>query len=248
MGFSKQIILSALCCVSLACGPNALPEPEGLTSLAKGSSGALKVEMFSASTLVAGKNTVFYRVTKEGSLVDSAQLEQRPEHACPLHDPSLAPNADGLWEGTLIFPSAGAAGFGLDVRMKPEDTAQRLDLGVLDIGDSPLAKLLTHDGENLLIAVSFPSEPHVGKNDVEVTAHLEHGSMGYMPADDVVFRLTTHMPTMGHGASGNVSPTRAEDGVYRGTAVFSMSGDWMLMLDVSMHGEALGKLELSYSL
>lgn len=248
MASSRHLIMSALCCALLACGPGALQEPEGLTSLAKASSGELNVEMFSAGALVAGKNTVFYRVTNEGALVDSAQLEQRPEYACPLHDPSLQPNADGLWEGLVIFPSAGAAGFGLDVRVKPEDTAQRLDLGVLDIGDSPLAKLLTHDGENLLIAVSFPAAPHVGKNEVEVSAHLEHGAMGYLPAEEVVFRLNTHMPTMGHGASGNVSPTRAEPGVYRGTAVFSMSGDWLLMLDVSMHGEALGKLELSYSL
>jgi hypothetical protein len=225
-------MVGALCCALVACGPSALPEPEGLTSLAKVSSGELKVEMFSGSALVAGKNTVFYRVTNEGSVVDSAQLEQRPEHACPLHDPS-APNADGLWEGTLIFPSPGSAGFALDVRMKPEDAAQRLELGVLDIGDSPLAKLLTHDGQNVLIAVSFPAEPHVGKNAVEVTAHLEHGGMGYMPADDVEFRLVTQMPSMGHGASGNVSPARSENGVYRGPAVFSMAGEWMLMLSSS---------------
>lgn len=248
MGSSRKLIISALCSALLACGPAAMTEPMGLTSLAKASSGGLKVEMFSNSPLVAGKNQVFYRVSEQGAVVDSAQLAQRPEHSCPLHDPSLAPNADGLWEGTLIFPSAGSAGFGLDVKLKPEDMAQRIDLGVLTVGDSPLAKLLTHDGENVLIAVSFPAAPHVGQNAIEVTAHMEHEGMGYMPADDVVFKLTTNMPAMGHGSSGSVSPTRSDDGVYRGSAVFSMSGDWTMQLEMTMHGEPLGVLELAYSL
>jgi hypothetical protein len=219
-----------------------------LTSLAKASSGGLNVEMLSPSPLVAGKNQVFYRVTEEGSLVASAQLAQRPEKSCPLHDPSLAPNTDGLWEGLLIFPSAGSAEFGLDVRLKPEDATQRLDLGVLTIGDSPLAKLMTHDGENVLIAISFPATPHVGRNDLEVTAHMEHEGMGYLPADDATFKLTTQMPSMGHGVAGNVNPTRSDDGVYRGNAVFTMSGDWVMTLDVSMHGEPLGAIELTYPL
>lgn len=248
MGSSERVLWGALCWALSACGPAAMSGPMRLSSIAKASSGGLNVEMLTASPLVAGKNQVFYRVTEEGSLVASALLAQRPEKSCPLHDPSLAPNADGLWEGLLIFPTAGSADFGLDVRLKPEDAAQRLDLGVLTVGDSPLAKLMTHDGENVLIAVSFPAEPHVGRNELEVTAHMEQEGTGYMPATDAAFKLTTQMPSMGHGVAGNVNPTLSDDGVYRGSAIFTMPGDWVLQLDVSMHGEALGTIELSYPL
>lgn len=72
--------------------------------------------------------------------------------------------------------------------------------------------------------------------------------MGYVVEDVVAFKLTTLMPAMGHGTVGNVSPTRGDDGVYRGSAVFSMSGDWVMTLEVSRAGEAVGKLELSYPL
>lgn len=141
MGSSERV-MAALCCALMACSPSAKPKPQELTSLASASSGDLRVEMLSGSPLVAGRNTVFYRVTNEGTAVGFAQLEQKPQHPCPLHDPSMA-NEAGLWEGTLIFPSAGQAGFGLDVRVKPEEARQRLDLGVLRLRRCSRTKVKT---------------------------------------------------------------------------------------------------------
>ena len=98
---------------------------------------------------------------------------------------------------------------------------------------------LTGESQALQMSLWFPEPPHVGANAVEFTIDS---------AEAVTFELSTEMWSMGHGAAGNVNPTRGEDGVYRGTAVFSMSGDWLLRLRASSNAAELGVFDFQIGL
>ncbi len=98
---------------------------------------------------------------------------------------------------------------------------------------------LTGESHALQLSLWFPAPVHVGANAVEFTVDS---------AEPMTFELTTEMWSMGHGAAGNVNPMRGEDGVYRGTAVFSMSGDWLLRLSASSSGAELGVFDFQIGL
>ena len=66
--------------------------------------------------------------------------------------------------------------------------------------------------------------------------------------DDLVISVTTEMPSMGHGSAGSVNPVRGEDGLYRGTVVFSMAGDWVMQLSVLADDATLGSFEFAIPL
>lgn len=263
MNRSPLLLGSSLLFVSLfACGPAAEPPPGKVmpTQRALASAGALTVELLSFSPLAVGQNRVFYKVTHDGQPAAEAELTQRPlmqmatqKHACPLQNPAHAPNADGLFEGLLVFNMASTETekwtLTLDVALE-HGAPVTVDLGALEVADSTMKKVVTRDGKKLVLTLGYPEQPVVGANPVVVTAHAARDMtmMEFDPVEDLVFSLETEMPSMGHGAAGNVSPVLSEDKLYRGTAAFSMPGDWVVHLGVSANDAALGTFDFALDL
>jgi len=252
---------SLLSLLVLACGPAPAPQAAKPTQLALANEGALSVELLSFGPLVVGQNRVFYRVTHDGAPVAHAEFVQRPmmqmatmKHACPLKNPDHAPNADGLFEGLLVFTMASTEmekwSLALDVELVHDGVKATVNFGTLSVGDSAMKKVLTRDGKKIVLTLGYPDAPHVGANPVVVTAHRAKDMMmmEYLTVDDLVFTMTPEMPSMGHGSSGNVSPTRGDDGLYRGTVVFSMAGDWVVHLGVAANDAELGTFDFAVDL
>ncbi len=236
-------LLPVLSLAVLACGP--APAAKIVpTRLAIATEGTLTVELLTRGPLALGQNRVFYKVTKDGQPVTRAGLVQQPlmqmetmKHACPVQNPAQTPDAEGAFEGMLIFnmPSSEMDHWSLAVEVTLDQAAPvKVSLGELSVADSTMKKVVTRDGKKIVLTWGYPEAPHVGANEVVVTAHVAKDMMmmDFVTVDDLVFAMTTEMPSMGHGSSGNVSPTRGDDGLYRGTAVFSMAGDWVVHLDV----------------
>jgi hypothetical protein len=248
--------------VLFACGPAATgPQVVKPTQLALASSGAVSVELMTFGALVVGQNRVFYRVSHDGAPVAHAELVQQPvmqmtsmKHACPLVNPDHAPNADGLQEGLIIFNMASSEmeqwTLKLKVTLEHEGLTEVVDFGTLSVADSAMKKVVTRDGKKIVLTFGCPDAPHVGSNPVVVSAHQAKDMMmmEYVTVDDLVFTITPEMPSMGHGAAGSVSPTRAEDGLYRGSVVFSMAGDWVVHLGVAANDATLGTYDFALDL
>jgi len=89
----------------------------------------------------------------------------------------------------------------------------------------------------LELALYLETEPHVGLNPVSVkVTQTPTGSA----VTNVMFRIDPTMPSMGHGSPGNVHPVHHDNGWYRGTCNFTMTGDWDIALirmdhDTVMH-------------
>lgn len=245
----------------LACGasaPQTGPQPE---PLALAEQGAWRMELLAPAPLAVGQNRVLYRLLRDGQPITQAQLTQRPlmqmtttQHACPLQDPPEQANAEGLFEGLLVFtmPSSDEGDWTLsvDVQADGDGAPSTLDFGTVNVGDSAAKKVVSRDSQKIILTAGFTAPPQVGENELVVTAHVARDMtmMEYVPVQDLSFVITPEMPSMGHGSSGNVDPVLSEDGLYRGTAVFSMAGDWVLHLEVRAQATSLGTYDFAYEL
>ena len=261
MKHSMSLAGSLLAFALVACGPAPEPTAAKPQQLAVATSGALSVELLTTGPLAVGQNRVFYRVTKDGQAVPHAHLTQLPvmkmetmQHACPLVNPGHAPNADGLWEGLLVFTMASTEmdvwTLKVNVALEENGASEALDFGQLSVGDSAMKKVVTRDGKKIVLTLAYPSAPHVGSNELVVTAHQAKDMMmmEYVTVDDLAFTVTPEMPSMGHGAAGSINPVRGEDGLYRGSVVFSMAGDWVVHLGVAANDADLGTFDFALDL
>lgn len=258
MKFSLVPVLLAL--VLFACGPAATaPQVVKPTQLALASSGAVSVELLTFGPLVVGQNRVFYRVSHDGAPVADAALVQQPvmqmtsmKHACPLVNPAQAPNAEGLREGLIIFTMASTEleQWTLALKVTIGGVTEVVSFGTVSVAESPMKKVVTRDGKKIVLTLGYPDAPHVGSNPVVVSAHQAKDMMmmDFLTVDDLVFTITPEMPSMGHGAAGSVNPTRGEDGLYRGSVVFSMAGDWVVHLGVAANDADLGTYDFALDL
>jgi hypothetical protein len=240
-----RLSLLALSAFALACGPAPSTEGPKPTSLALASSGAVSVELLSFSPLAVGQSRVLYKVTQDGQPVTKATLAQKPvmhmtsmTHGCPLQNPAGEANADGYFEGLIVFSMASMGdeywNLALDVTVDGAASPVTVDFGKVTVADSTMKKVVTRGDKKIILSYGYPAAPKVGANEVVITAHMatDMMKMNFATVDDLTFTLTPEMPSMGHGSNGNVNPTRGDDGLYRGTVVFSMPGDWVVHLGV----------------
>lgn len=257
----KKLIVSLGALMTLACGPAPQPPQSALQQRALAETDTLSVELLTEKPLAVGQNRVFYRIEEHGQLAPHAELVQRPvmrmmtmQHGCPLVNPDHMANEEGLYEGLIVFSMPGSAeepwGLKLDVLTSHDGTTQTVDFGALEVGASTSLVRVTRDTRKLLVSLGYPEGPKVGANPVVVTAHeaADAMKMNFKTVDDLTFTLVTEMPSMGHGANGNVSPVRGDDGLYRGTAVFSMAGDWVVHLNIKAGEQDLGTFDFALDL
>lgn len=258
-------VVGVLTLLFMACEPPATKPTllESLQPLATASDGPLSVELLTKGPLAVGQNRVFYRVKEHDALAAHAELTQKPlmkmmtmQHGCPVVNPDHMAGEEGLYEGLVIFTMASTEqepwSLQLEALLSHDGVRQMVDFGAVTVADSANKKVITTaDGKKLILTFGFPEAPVVGANEVLVTAHVatDMMKMNYATVDDLELTLVTEMPSMGHGANGNVAPTRGEDGLYRGTAVFSMAGDWVVHLGVkNTAGADLGTFDFALDL
>lgn len=111
------------------------------------------------------------------------------------------------------------------------------------IADALMTGVVMRSGKAVTISVGFSRQVQVGANEVVISAMQDS-----VMVDALLLTVSAEMPSMGHGSSGSVKPTRGDDGRYRGTVVFSMAGDWVLKLAVMADDMALGSFEFAIPL
>lgn len=255
--FAVPLCLAALS----ACGP-AAPTPKQPEVLASASSGATTVEVLTLAPLAVGQNTLFYAVTVDGQPVTGAELVQKPlmtmttmKHGCPVVNPARDADADGRFVGTVVFsmPSSDMETWDLDLEVTPHGaaTATTVSFPKLAVAASQAKKNVTVGAETWMVTLGFADgAPKVGSNAYTVSVHKPENAMKmrFLPVGDLTIVATPEMPSMGHGSSGNVNPTPAGDGLYTGTANFSMAGDWVLHLDFRANDTSVGTADYAFDL
>lgn len=228
-----------------------LPIPTGLTLLGTANSGAVQAQMFAAKPLFTGINTVFYRfqnpegVLMQGTLQHQATMAMTPPHACPANPLPAEADSDALFEGLLItqMPSENQQPWKVLLDFTPlGGSALKFEFPDLEVVTQPLVKTVKGaDGKNYVVALRLAAKAKLGKNALTISVHrASDDEMSYTAVTDATVKLTTLMISMGHGSNGNVNPVHVKDGLYDGTASFSMPGDWRITFGISLNGATVG--------
>lgn len=229
----------------------ALPIPTGLTLLGTANSGAVQAQMFAAQPLFTGMNAVFYRfqnpegVLMQGAVQHQATMAMTPPHACPANPLSAEADSDALFEGLLIpqMPSDGQQPWKVQLDFAPlGGSALKFEFADLQVATQPLVKTVKGaDGKTYVVALRLGAKAKLGKNPLTISVHRASADeLSFAAVTDATVKLTTLMISMGHGSNGNINPVHKKDGLYDGTAAFSMPGDWRITFAISLGSVAIG--------
>jgi hypothetical protein len=245
---SCAMSLAALVLVA-ACGSDPQP-PTGKVSVTSATVAPYAVELLTDTKLETGLTPIYLRITSGGQAVNDATVTFAPMmamtggtgHGAPvLAPPSLdnggfyrcdvvfpmASATDGTWSATIGITRGGAA-------------AVQVPLASLPVADTGRSASFSGGSNKYLLSLNLTQAPKVGLNPIVVTLHTKEG-MDFMPVSDATFTLDPEMPSMGHGASGSVSPTATSiTGRYEGKLSLSMAGTWEATVSASRGGAVVG--------
>jgi hypothetical protein len=237
-------------------GPTATTASPLTTSLAKGTTGALTVELFGAKAAETGLFPVGLAVTSNGAEVADAAVSFVPvmamsngvSHGAPVLGAATR-GASGLFEtaAVLQMPSSAMGSWSAKAVVTLPGTAPvEVALPSFPVSDSGRAKtfqLATGDAgmaKKFVASLNLTGSPRVGLNPVVVTLHEMRDMMTFAPVDDATLVLDPQMPSMGHGSPGTVQPAAGANGRYEAQLSFSMAGEWETTLTVRRGGVVIG--------
>lgn len=140
-----------------------------------------------------------------------------------------------------------------------DEARRRYRLGLLHISSldgrsltpvplEPEQTIRLTDGRDLTLTLLIPQQVPVGKHEFLIAARLNDAST-LAPVTSVSLHIEPEMPSMGHGSAGNVQPqheTGAEPGTFRGIVNFTMTGYWLVHIEVRSANEVLGRASFPF--
>jgi hypothetical protein len=213
------------------------PEPTTKNLVSSATVDGLTVELYADKLFVTGYNPIYVRVLRGTTVIKDAHVGLDPlmdmgmmKHSCPTIQPGEDPNADGLFEGAVIYTMAGTTDewtLAVTIHDHTKDVSVTAEFPVA-VAASTAVKMLKIDGQGKTIITLMPRTWKVGMNDAEFMVHTTADGFVFTPRTDLTPYLTPTMPSMGHGSNGNVDPTHKHDGTYSGKVNLTMTGDWDL--------------------
>lgn len=210
------------------------------------------VQMFAPENLFVGYNRLFFKVQQAngGQTVSQASLKFLPlmdmvtfSHACPVENPQSTVNADGYFEGAVLFSMPGTDSWTLDVAVDAGGIKDTAHFALHEVAaTSPVRKIVAIDSldngsggwiiTKYPISLVLPDSWKVGNNKFEITVHKMASMMSFPSVTDLTIEITPEMPSMGHGSPNNVNPVHTENGHYVGSVNYTMTGDWRIHLSI----------------
>ncbi len=225
------------------------------------SDNGLTVSLYSDDALRVGLNTLYFQLTDDtgGTEIIAARIQQKPmmymedmKHSCPVTNPEIAADDNGLFTGEIIFIMAsGMMGTWDDtITINNEHSGTRhtvvfSDLTVTETGMKKDLVFVADDSTRItyLVTLNGLETPTVGANDIILTVHRKASMMLFPEVADLAITVNPQMPDMGHGSTENIDPSYMANGKYMGTVVFNMTGYWTIDFTFSQNGDSLGTVQ-----
>ena len=206
-------------------------EPQ-LKSIGEVTDNGVTVEVLADADLSVGYNSVFVKVTDNGSAVTNAMVMLHPmmdmgmmTHSTPVEQPEAQANSKGMFEGAIIFMMAGTPDQ-WTVEVMYNGNTYSIPVNVLANSSVKVLK----DGMKRTVVTLVTKEWRVGMNDIKFMVHKSMDGHVFTTVDNATLSMTPSMPSMGHGSNGNVDPVSMGDGWYEGDVNLTMTGDWDIEL------------------
>jgi hypothetical protein len=226
------------------------------------SASAFNVQFYAKDSLFVGYNKVFFKVTdvSSGQPVTQASIILHPlmdmvtfSHACPVENPGENSNADGFFEGAVLFSMPGmdnSWSLAVDIDVSGKTGTSQFPISSVT-ATTPGKKIVVIDslsngqGSWIItkhpVSIVEPSEWKVGNNQFEITVHTMQSMMSFPCCDLMTVEITPEMPSMGHGSPNNVNPVSTGNGHYAGTVNFTMTGAWRVNMVFRKGDRVIGR-------
>jgi hypothetical protein len=197
------------------------------------------VRLYADDSLSAGYTRLYAEVEDAtGAIMDDATVEFAPlmdmgmmQHSCPIIQPTYNASTE-RHEGVVIFQMSSMGGtwtIDVNVNGNPANFA----LNVAEPDTKVVGVYTGDDTEKYIVSVVRPENWVVGNNDLDIYIHKKATMMSFPAVTDLDIVLDPEMVSMGHGSTGNISPTHVANGLYSGIVNLNMSGDWRLHMELS---------------
>jgi hypothetical protein len=174
-------------------------------------------------------------------------------HACPVENPGENSNADGFFEGAVLFSMPGmdnSWSLAVDIDVSGKTGTSQFPISSVT-ATTPGKKIVVIDslsngqGSWIItkhpVSIVEPSEWKVGNNQFEITVHTMQSMMSFPCCDLMTVEITPEMPSMGHGSPNNVNPVSTGNGHYAGTVNFTMTGAWRVNMVFRKGDRVIGR-------
>lgn len=241
---------------------NVTPNTTNYNKLAEAvsSGSSFNVEMLTKDSLIVGYSKVYFKVTDKttNQSINQAVLALHPlmdmgtiKHACPWENPSSIKNADGLYEGAILFSMIGTNSWSVSVDVTANNKTESVKFDIPKvIATNPVQKIVVIDSvitSGTLVQTKYPISLvtpkvwKVGMNPFEITINCMQDMMTFPSCNDFSIELTPEMPSMGHGSPNNINPILMSNGHYIGTVNFTMTGAWRVNMLIKKSNWAVAK-------
>jgi hypothetical protein len=226
----------------------------GLTKLSEGYAlgAAAKVEFWAHEELFAGYNQIYFAlydsltgqpITESHIHINPIMQMQTMSHSCPVEEPE-SEAVKTLFPAAILFtmPSGDMGSWKLEAKVHNHVNGLfgtiSFDVNVKSATPSRVISFQASSGERFYMSYFFPEKQKVGINEFEVIAFTSVEGE-FVPAENLIMKLTPEMPSMDHGSPNNEDPVHVAKGHYKGKANFTMTGEWRLHLELATQSTVL---------
>lgn len=157
-------------------------------------------------------------------------------HSAPFEAEEHDTSMDMLQNFATVFVMPSTAGnWTLKVNVMEMDTEFQGEVSLPVTVTAPkLTRLKSVTNDETSYFISMINNPYfaVNSNDIEFTVHKRESMMSWPAVEHLTIEIEPEMPAMGHGSPNNVNPVHVENGHYKGTVNFTMTGDWVINVTV----------------
>jgi hypothetical protein len=217
-------------------------------------SGGTKFEVWSASgsNFLYGYNSIGFKVFINNNEKTTGFVKFKatmyhglngPSHTVPSKDNFYYDSQIQLFKGYIVFIMYDTAAFWAGDYNYNNDA--QIDSSIFALYMNNSAQIKVWDNvitqKIYILSLVSPLSARVGLNGVELLLHESNGLVTYRELDSAQMYIKTWMESMGHGSGNNVNPVSLGGGMYRGTANFTMPGEWFLYDSIKYNGQFITK-------
>lgn len=217
------------------------------------------ISLFSTKVLETGANDLFWKIEKNGEVVEPQSFSITPimdmgemMHSTPFSQPVTSQESNQYMQNMAVFimPGGMMGSWFIEYEMVTSD-------GETLSGDIPIEvesswKLTsTKDSLDNVYYISWvePKNPVSGNNDLTFLVHTRNGMMDFPAVSDAEMVVYPYMD-MGGGTGHSTDftpPTATGNGYYEGDINYSMSGVWTTSVELHIGDETLPEVVFEYS-
>ena len=193
-----------------------------------------------------GYNEVYFQIKDAaGNWIDNAAPQWKPEmkmmdmsHACPYSTIAKKEHATHTFKGYIVFTMAGSdmEHWELTMDYTVKGTAYTVSAPI-DVEEAPnrvVESFKATDGNSYVLAMVAPENPVIGANDMKAVLYQMASMTSFVPVAGYTVEIDPRMPGMGnHSAPNNINLTDAANGMYQGKINFTMTGYWVVNLQLA---------------